>query len=172
VGDFTCLVVNDSVLTWENLRRRGIHLCSRCYICVQNLETINHLLLHCKMISLLKHLFTSFRGIRWIMPGRTSDALMSLIEQHDGLIEEKVKWKRIKKNSSLREGRGSGKTMLVQPRRWVQANLFVRYSSLACLICILTNPFVTSTKGYGSKTHLKWIVPTMILPYRRPLEEE
>ncbi|WMV55238.1 hypothetical protein MTR67_048623, partial [Solanum verrucosum] len=77
VGDFTCLVVNDSVLTWENLRRRGIHLCSRCYICVQNLETINHLLLHCKMISLFKHLVTSFRGIRWIMPGRTSDALMN-----------------------------------------------------------------------------------------------
>ncbi|KAG5571535.1 hypothetical protein H5410_061301 [Solanum commersonii] len=78
---------------------------------------------------------------------RTSVFTLQDDQQHDGLIEEKVKWKRIKKNSSFREGRGSGRTMLVQPRRWVQASLFARYSSLACLICILTNPFVYEHQG-------------------------
>ncbi|CAN4112929.1 unnamed protein product [Withania somnifera] len=52
-------------------------MCSRCYFCEQDVETIDHLFLHCKVVSQLWNLFTSFRGIRWAMRGRTGEALTS-----------------------------------------------------------------------------------------------
>lgn len=36
----------------------------------QKAEIINHLFLHCKVVSQLWNLFISFGGIRWTIPGR------------------------------------------------------------------------------------------------------
>lgn len=50
---------------------------SRCYLCGQSVEAVNHLFLYCKMTSQIWDLFISLRGIRCTMPGRTSEALTS-----------------------------------------------------------------------------------------------
>lgn len=46
---FTWLVIKEVVLTQDNLRKRVIQLCSRCYLCEHNVETINQLSLHYKV---------------------------------------------------------------------------------------------------------------------------
>lgn len=79
VAIFTWLVAKEAVLIQENLVKRVIHMCPRCYSCEQNAKTINHLFLHCKVVSQLWKLFTSYRGIGiwWAMLERTGQALIS-----------------------------------------------------------------------------------------------
>ncbi|WMV33005.1 hypothetical protein MTR67_026390 [Solanum verrucosum] len=50
VACFTWLVANQAVLTQDNLMKRGRQLCSRCFFCEAEIETVNHLFLHCKVI--------------------------------------------------------------------------------------------------------------------------
>lgn len=50
---YTWLVVKEAVLTQENLMKRGIQMCPRCYFCEQVAETINHLFLYCKVVGQL-----------------------------------------------------------------------------------------------------------------------
>lgn len=44
---FSWLVARDSCLTQENLKRRGLQLCSRCLMCKANRESNSHLFMHC-----------------------------------------------------------------------------------------------------------------------------
>ena len=48
---FTWLVVKEAALTQENLMKKGIQMCPRCFFCEQKAETINHLFLHCKVVA-------------------------------------------------------------------------------------------------------------------------
>lgn len=77
VACFTWLVAKEAVLTQENLMKRGLSICSRCYLCGQDAETISHLFLHCRVTRQLWELFINNRGIRWTMPGRTYELLSS-----------------------------------------------------------------------------------------------
>ncbi|XP_075091548.1 uncharacterized protein LOC142171749 [Nicotiana tabacum] len=83
--------IREAVLTHDNLRRRGMSICSRCYLCGQ--ETINHLFLHCRVTSQLWDLFINLRGIRWSMPGRTSELLSSWNEGGKCTASNKDRWK-------------------------------------------------------------------------------
>uniref|UniRef100_M1A801 Reverse transcriptase zinc-binding domain-containing protein n=1 Tax=Solanum tuberosum TaxID=4113 RepID=M1A801_SOLTU len=47
VNYFTWLLTKDAVLTHENLNKRKHNLCSRCHLCEEQIETVNHLFLHC-----------------------------------------------------------------------------------------------------------------------------
>ena len=47
VSLFAWLVVKGRILTYENLRKRGVHGPSQCYLCSQAEETTNHLLDSC-----------------------------------------------------------------------------------------------------------------------------
>ena len=47
VGCFAWEVVWGKVLTLDQLKRRGRPLASRCYLCENEEETIDHLLVHC-----------------------------------------------------------------------------------------------------------------------------
>ncbi|WMV10212.1 hypothetical protein MTR67_003597 [Solanum verrucosum] len=65
VAYFTWLVARQSVLTQDNLMKRGKDLCSRCFFCESETETINHLFLHCKVTEKLWKYFINRRGITW-----------------------------------------------------------------------------------------------------------
>lgn len=67
VACFTWLLAKEAVLIQDNLIKRGYQLCSKCYLCGQEAETINHLFLHCNWTTQLWRIFISLRGIRWTM---------------------------------------------------------------------------------------------------------
>jgi len=49
VACFVWLLAKEAVLTQDNLMKRGFSLCSRCFLCGETAQTVNHLLLHCKI---------------------------------------------------------------------------------------------------------------------------
>ena len=49
------------ILTLDQLQKRGIPLANRCYLCLEQEETVDHLHIHCiKTISLWELLFSLF----------------------------------------------------------------------------------------------------------------
>lgn len=72
VAVFTWLSVKEAILTRENLQK---HTYMLPMLFMSGYVEINHLFLHCKVVRQLRFLFTSFRGIRWRMLGRTGEAL-------------------------------------------------------------------------------------------------
>ena len=50
---------------------------SRCYLCGEEVETVNHLFLQCRIISQLWRIFISLRGFAWAMPNRITHLLYS-----------------------------------------------------------------------------------------------
>uniref|UniRef100_M1AL70 Reverse transcriptase zinc-binding domain-containing protein n=1 Tax=Solanum tuberosum TaxID=4113 RepID=M1AL70_SOLTU len=75
VACFTWLLTKESVLTRENLIRRKISLCSRCFLCEKEVETVNHLFLHSSITDQLWKIFINLRGIAWVMPSKIVDTL-------------------------------------------------------------------------------------------------
>ncbi|WMV17749.1 hypothetical protein MTR67_011134 [Solanum verrucosum] len=75
VACFVWLLAKEVVLTQENLMKRGITLCSRCFFCGETAETINHLFIQCKVTGQLWSLFLRRKNISWVMPGRIAEAL-------------------------------------------------------------------------------------------------
>lgn len=75
VACFTWLVASQVVLAQDNLMKRGRELCSGCFFCERETETINHLFIHCKATLKLWLVFFNLRGISWSMLRHTSEAL-------------------------------------------------------------------------------------------------
>ncbi|WMV37951.1 hypothetical protein MTR67_031336 [Solanum verrucosum] len=75
VACFSWLLAREVVLTQDTLMKRGFNLCSRCFLCGKEAETISHLFLHCSWTDQLWNIFIILRGINWTMPGRVSDVL-------------------------------------------------------------------------------------------------
>lgn len=74
VSCFIWLLAKEAALTQDNVKKRGITLCSRCFLCEEILETVNHLLLHCNM------------------PRRVTEALYSCEEAND-LAKDRIRWR-------------------------------------------------------------------------------
>jgi hypothetical protein len=63
------------ILTQDNLRKRRVIVINRCCMCKKTEETVDHLLLHCDVASVLwNSLFNRF-GMSWVMPRRVIDLL-------------------------------------------------------------------------------------------------
>jgi len=58
---FTWLLAREAVLTQENLKKRKFSLCSRCYLCGEQVETVSHLFLQCRTTTRLWRIFVSLR---------------------------------------------------------------------------------------------------------------
>ena len=71
------IALNESCLTQNNLNRRGFQLVNRCYLCMENEETVNHLFLHCPVATNLWNMFYCLSGLKWVMPQNLRDAQMS-----------------------------------------------------------------------------------------------
>ena len=52
-------------------------------MCVEKKESMDHLLVHCRRISLVWHLSLSLRGVSWIQPSNLKHVLVGLEEKDD-----------------------------------------------------------------------------------------
>ncbi|WMV34938.1 hypothetical protein MTR67_028323 [Solanum verrucosum] len=87
-------LANEAALTQDNVMKRGITLCSRCLLCGETLENVNHLFLRCKYTQQLWRIFLSHKGISWTMPGKVSEALKSW-EEAGVLAKDRGRWRLI-----------------------------------------------------------------------------
>ncbi|RVX01042.1 hypothetical protein CK203_022864 [Vitis vinifera] len=55
------------VLTQEQLQRRGFSLTNRCFLCLSEEETVDHLLLHYVKTRVLWNLLFSLFGVSWTL---------------------------------------------------------------------------------------------------------
>jgi len=94
VSCFVWLLAKEAALTQDNVMKRGITLCSRCFLCGETLENVNHLFLHCKYTQQLWRIFLSHKGISWTMPGKVSEALKSW-EEAGVLAKDRGRWRLI-----------------------------------------------------------------------------
>ena len=56
------------VLTLDQLKRRGIPLANVCFLCEDDEETIDHLLIHCSRAKMLWDLFLAIVDSSWMFP--------------------------------------------------------------------------------------------------------
>jgi len=77
VSIFVWLLAKEATLTVDNLMSRGMTLCSRCFLCKETAETVNHLFLHCPFTAHLWRIILNLKGIAWTMPGKITEALSS-----------------------------------------------------------------------------------------------
>ncbi|XP_057489420.1 uncharacterized protein LOC130775285 [Actinidia eriantha] len=62
-------VARGAILTIDNLRRRKIVVTKWCYMCKRNVETTDHLLIHCDVARELWRCVYAIFGVQWVMPG-------------------------------------------------------------------------------------------------------
>ena len=63
IGIFAWEAAWGKVLTLDNLKRRGMTFANRCFLCEEDEETINYLLIHCRSAKMLWDLLLSVGGI-------------------------------------------------------------------------------------------------------------
>ena len=66
IGVFAWEATWGKVLTLDQLKRRGMILVNRCFMCEEDEENIDHLLIHCKRAQMLWNLLLSIFGISWV----------------------------------------------------------------------------------------------------------
>ena len=65
------------MLTLDQLKRRGMKFANICFMCEEEEETIDHLLIHCKFAKILWDLFLSIVGISWVFPHSVLNNLLA-----------------------------------------------------------------------------------------------
>lgn len=80
-GKGSCLLV----LTQEKSQEEKISLCSSCYLCGEEAETVSHLFLQCRITIQLWRVFTSLKGIAWVMPNKITHLLYCWEEAGAGI---------------------------------------------------------------------------------------
>ena len=64
------------VLTLDQLERRGIPLVNKCFLCEENEETIDHLLIHCSRAKMLWDLLLAIIDSNWVFPRTVRQLLL------------------------------------------------------------------------------------------------
>ena len=64
------------ILTLEQLQRSGYSLPNRCFLCLSEAETVDHLLLHCVKTRALWNLLFSLFGVAWVLSGSVKETLI------------------------------------------------------------------------------------------------
>ena len=65
------------MLTLDQLKRRGITLVNRCFLCEEEKETIDHLLIHCSRAKILWNLLLTIMDYNWVFPLTVRQALLA-----------------------------------------------------------------------------------------------
>ena len=63
VGFFAWEASWGKVMTLDQLKKRGRSLANRCYLCEEEEETLNHLLVHCSKARMLWELILAIVGV-------------------------------------------------------------------------------------------------------------
>ncbi|WJZ92487.1 hypothetical protein VitviT2T_011477 [Vitis vinifera] len=78
------------ILTLDQLQRRGYSLANRCFLCLAEAETVDHLLLHCVMTRTLWNLLFSLFGVEWVLSGTVKETLLGWHGAFVGKIRKKA----------------------------------------------------------------------------------
>jgi hypothetical protein len=73
VAFFVWTAAHSKILTLDNLRRRGMVVVNRCWLCEADEESVDHLLLHCRVTRTLWNAFFTRFGLCWVMPNTVKD---------------------------------------------------------------------------------------------------
>ena len=76
------------ILTLDQLKRHGRAVANRCFLCEEDEETIEHLLIHCKKAKTLWDLFLSIVGTSWVFP---CSVLHTLLAWQGASVGKKIK---------------------------------------------------------------------------------
>jgi hypothetical protein len=66
---FAWTTVKSKIPTIDNLCRRGMIMVNRCWLCELDGESVDHLLLHCRLANALWNVIFSQFGLCWVMLG-------------------------------------------------------------------------------------------------------
>jgi hypothetical protein len=77
VAFFAWTAARGKILTLDNLSRRGLVVVNRCWLCEADGESVDHLLLHCRVARALWDAFFSRFGLCWVMPSTVKDLYAS-----------------------------------------------------------------------------------------------
>ncbi|RVW78924.1 putative ribonuclease H protein [Vitis vinifera] len=80
------------VLTMDQLKKRGWAVANRCFLCCEEEESIDHILIHCSKARVLWELLFALFGVCWVLP---SSARETLIEWRGFMLGKKHRkvWK-------------------------------------------------------------------------------
>ncbi|RVX17120.1 putative ribonuclease H protein [Vitis vinifera] len=65
-----------NVLTMDQLKKRGWALANRCFLCCEEEESIDHILIHCSRARVLWELLFAIFGVFWVLPFSIRDTLI------------------------------------------------------------------------------------------------
>ena len=77
VGFFACKAFWGKALTLDQLKKRGRALATRCFLCGEGEETIDHLLLHCSKAKILWDMLLAIFGVTYVFPLTVKETLLS-----------------------------------------------------------------------------------------------
>ena len=80
------------ILTLDQLKKRGWRIPNRCYLCKEEEETSDHILIHCLKAHLLWQLIFALFGIQWVLSCSVREVLLSWHESFVGKKRKKA-WK-------------------------------------------------------------------------------
>ena len=71
----------EKVPTEDFLKRRNFYWPSKCALCLEEEESVHHLLVYCRWVSSLWHWGLSLMGVSWIKPFTVEDVLGRVRQQ-------------------------------------------------------------------------------------------
>ncbi|RVW53935.1 hypothetical protein CK203_073000 [Vitis vinifera] len=76
VSFFTWEASWGKVLTMDQLKKRGWALANRCFLCCEEEESIDHILIHCSRARALWEFLFALFGVFWVLPSSVKDTLI------------------------------------------------------------------------------------------------
>ena len=69
---------------------RGYSLTNKCFLCLSEVETVDHLLLHCVKTWVLWNLLFSLFGVAWILSCTVKETLLGGMERLWGKLMKRL----------------------------------------------------------------------------------
>lgn len=90
VACFGWLVIHEACLTQENLRKRGFKLYSRCYLCENSCEFVDHLFMDCNYTWQIWTIFMEIYGVQCTILGNLRSLLGCRKSIYAGKFQKKI----------------------------------------------------------------------------------